>query len=123
VNQQPPIPQPSNQQPSNPQAPNQQPMYPPAAYSPAAAGPPQGLAITSMVLGIVGLFLGVLLSIAAVITGHMAQKQQPHARAFWLTGLITGYIGILLGLILVVLFVVWFAFIFSIAAATGTSSF
>jgi len=117
VNQQPPIPQPPNQQP-----PNQQPLSSPAAYSPGAAGPPQGLAITSMVLGIVGLFLGALLSIAAVITGHMAQKQQPHARPFWLTGLVTGYIGILLGLIAVVLFVVLFTFIFSLVAATGTSS-
>ena len=112
MNQQPPIPQPSNQQP----------IYPAAAYSPAPVGPPQGLAITSMVLGIVGLFLGILLSIAAVITGHMAQKQQPHARPFWLTGLITGYIGILLGLIAVVLVVVWFTFIFAVFAATGTSS-
>ena len=118
MNQQPPIPQPSNQQP-----PNQQPTYPPAAYSPAPAGAPQGLAITSMVLGIVGLFLGALLSIAAVITGHMAQKQQPNARAFWLTGLITGYTGILLGLIAVVLFVLWLTFIFSFVAATGTSTF
>jgi uncharacterized membrane protein len=118
VNQQPPIPQPAI-----PQPPNQQPLYPPAAYSPAPAGPPQGLAITSMVLGIVGLFLGILLSIAAVITGHMAQKQQPHARAFWATGLITGYIGILLGLIAVVLVVVAFAFFFSFVAATDASNF
>jgi len=113
-----------NQQPQAQPIVNQQPPYPQAAYSPAAAGPPQGLAISSMVLGIVGLvFLGILASIPAVITGHMAQKRQPYAKAFWLTGLITGYIGILIGVVLVVLAVVWFVVIFSIAAASGTSSF
>ncbi|MCY7413594.1 MAG: DUF4190 domain-containing protein [Salinibacterium sp.] len=81
------------------------------------------MAVTSMVLGIVGLFFGILVSIAAVVIGHMAQKRQPDARAFWLTGLIAGYVGILIGLVVGILIVVWFVFIFSIAAATGTSSF
>ena len=55
------------------------------AYTPPPAGPPQGLSITSMILGIAGLFFGFLVSIAAVITAHMAQKSQPYAKPFWLT--------------------------------------
>lgn len=69
------------------------------AYAPAPAGPAQGLSITSMVLGIVGLLFslfgwGFLIALGAVITGHIAQKRQPYAKPFWLTGIITGYIGI-----------------------------
>jgi hypothetical protein len=53
-----------------------------------------------MILGIAGVFfsffygIGLFPSIAAVITGHMARKRQPHARGLSLAGLITGYIGI-----------------------------
>jgi hypothetical protein len=72
-----------------------------------------------MVLGIAGLFLGFLVSIAAVITGHMAQKRQPYAKPFWLTGIITGYIGIALGLIVTIAFIAWIAFIASVAGAGG----
>lgn len=77
---------------------------PAGAYAPVPAGPPQGLAITSLACGIGGLLLvwfglGFLASIAAVVTGHLAQKRQPYARGFWITGLITGYLGILIGLI------------------------
>jgi hypothetical protein len=57
-----------------------------------------------MILGIAGVVLGFfgfgfLPALAAVITGHMAQKRQPYARPFWLTGIITGYVGIGLGII------------------------
>jgi hypothetical protein len=68
-----------------------------------------------MVLGIAGIFFGLLLSIAAVITGHMAQKSQPHARPFWLTGIITGYIGIGLGIITTIAIILWFVFVISFA--------
>jgi hypothetical protein len=51
-----------------------------------------------MVLGIVGILFfavfGFLVSVAAVITGHIAQRSQPYAKGFWITGLITGYVGI-----------------------------
>jgi len=66
-------------------------------YATQPAGPAQGLAITSMVLGIVGVLFfgwGFPISLAAVITGHMAQKRQPWAKPFWITGLITGYVGL-----------------------------
>jgi hypothetical protein len=80
------------------------PAYGSPGYAPAPAGPPQGLAIASLACGIGGLLLmlvgfGFLASLAAVITGHMAQKRQPYARGFWITGLITGYIGLALGLL------------------------
>lgn len=78
--------------------------YAAQGYAAAPAGPPQGLAIASLACGIGGLLLvffgfGFLASVAAVITGHLAQKRQPYARGFWITGLITGYVGILIGLI------------------------
>lgn len=74
----------------------------PNGYAPGGVAPSRGLSIASMILGIVGILgsgFGLLVSIAAVITGHMAQRRQPYARGFWLTGLITGYVGILFGLI------------------------
>ena len=89
------------------------------AYTPAPAGPPQGLAITSMITGIAGILLsiagfGFLPAVAAVITGHMAQKRQPYAKPFWVTGLITGYVGVGIHLI-------WAVFlIFVIIASVGT---
>jgi hypothetical protein len=77
-----------------------------AGYTPR---PSSGLSITSMVLGIVGIVLccfgGVFFSIAAIITGHIAQKSQHWARGFWLTGLITGYSGIALGVLAIIYYV------------------
>ena len=82
-------------------------MYAQAPYGYPPVGP-KGVSITSMVLGIVGIvgfgFLA-LASIAAIITGHMAQRSQPHAKGFWITGLITGYIGLAIGLIWLVFIV------------------
>lgn len=74
------------------------------AYAPVAAGPAQGLSIASMITGIGGLLLsfagfGFLPALAAVILGHLAQKRQPYAKPFWLTGIITGYVGIGISLI------------------------
>lgn len=92
------------------------PPVPPAAApqqqanSPYATGPslPKGLSITSMVAGIGGLLLsfvgiGFLAAVAAVICGHLAQKREPYARPFWLTGLITGYVGIGLAVLFLLL--------------------
>jgi len=99
----------------------------PPAYGAAPAygtpGPPQGLSLASMITGIGGLVLsffgvGLLASIAAVITGHMATKRQPYAKGLWLTGIITGYVGILFALIAIG-FIIFF---FVIAVAAGVSS-
>ncbi|MGX5682017.1 DUF4190 domain-containing protein [Schumannella luteola] len=85
------------------------------AYAPAPAGPSQGLSVTSMVLGIVGVvfsffYFGFLPAVAAVITGHMAQRRQPYARGFWITGLITGYIGIAISVITFLALIAIFVF-------------
>jgi hypothetical protein len=97
------------------------PAYGAPAYAPAyqagyygAPQPPKGLAIASMVTGIVSIVFsvygfGILPAIAAIITGNLARKSQPHARGFWLAGLICGYIGLgfaVLWIIGIIIFVV-----------------
>jgi hypothetical protein len=67
----------------------------PAVPAPAG-GKTSGLAIASMVCGIVGLFCG-LLSIAAIVLGHLSRaeiKKNPSLQGsgFALTGLILGYV-------------------------------
>jgi Domain of unknown function (DUF4190) len=77
----------------------------PYGYAYATPIPPRGLSIASMVTGIVGVVfgvsygLGLFPAIAAIITGHLAQKRQPSAKGFWLTGLICGYVGLALSLL------------------------
>jgi hypothetical protein len=112
-------------------------VYQPAAYPPTyAAGysgyygapqPPKGLAIASMILGIVGVFfslgygLGLFPSIAGIITGHLAQKRQPTARGFWIAGLVTGYVGLFLSLIGVALLVI--VIVIAVNAANDPAAF
>jgi hypothetical protein len=70
-----------------------------------------------MVIGIFSIVLvgwGLLPAIAAIIIGHIAQKKQPYARPFWLTGLITGYIGAAIGLIVTI--IVIFGFVLTAVA-------
>ena len=84
------------------------------AGQPYVAGepvPPRGLALASMITGIAGLVLafagvGFLPAVAAVVLGHIAQRKQPYARPFWLTGLITGYVGVAIGLITVAFWII-----------------
>lgn len=75
-----------------------------------AAAPPRGLSITSMVLGIVGLvgfFLGGgLLSVGAVIFGHIGLKREPAGRGMAIAGIVTGYVGIGIGILLFLLILV-----------------
>lgn len=98
------------------------PVYPapvysaPPAYAAPPAGPAQGLSIASMVCGIAGIVLsffwiGFLPALAAVITGHLAQKRQPLAKPFWLTGIITGYVGMAIGIVATILVFAWFVLI------------
>ena len=77
----------------------------PAPGASALAG--KGLSVTSLILGCIGVvltivWLGFFPALAAVITGHMAQRRQPAAKGFWLTGLVTGYLGLVFSTILVV---------------------
>jgi hypothetical protein len=86
----------------------------PGGYAALPPVQPKGLAIASLILGIGAIaFFFLLLSlpvgIAAIITGHLAQRRQPYARGLWITGLITGYAGIALGVLAVIGFIVFFA--------------
>jgi hypothetical protein len=80
----------------------QQPQPQPQPYAQQPYGQPvapQGLSVTSMILGILGAFgslfsLGFLPAVAAIVLGFVARKSQPQAKAFWLTGIITGFVGI-----------------------------
>jgi hypothetical protein len=89
---------------------------------------PAGLAIASMILGIVGVLFsffygfGLFPAIAAIITGHIARKKQPHARGFWLAGLITGYVGLGLCVLVIIGIVVLFAAIGGTSFTGSTSS-
>lgn len=95
--------------------------YPKPTHQPMNGTPPpvanvqpktSGLAVTSLVLGILGLVLllgciGVLIAIPAVICGHIAQSRIKRSAGLLsgsgmaLAGLITGYISIALGIFLV----------------------
>jgi hypothetical protein len=111
--------------PTNYSAPGYAPGYQGGYYG--APQPPKGLAITSMVTGIVGVFfslfygLGLFPSIAAIITGHLAQKRQPYAKGFWIAGLVTGYVGLFLSLIGVALLVV--VIVIAVNAGNDPSTF
>ncbi|WP_198147869.1 DUF4190 domain-containing protein [Microbacterium sp. XT11] len=93
--------------------------YPAAAYAPVR--PNSGLAIASLICGIGGivlfwLWVPVIASIVAVVTGHMAMKQTKNnpaigGRGMAIAGLITGYFGIGLLLALILIVVVTFLFI------------
>lgn len=79
----------------------------PISAATAAAMPQSGLAITSMILGILSLLLcGPFLGIPAVICGHIALSRSQKNPAqfggggFAITGLVTGYIGIAMIVIL-----------------------
>ena len=77
-----------------------------------AAPQSSGLAIASMVLGIVGILaVPIVCSIAAVICGHMARSQirkgegRVGGDGMAMTGLITGYLGLVIYLALVAFFI------------------
>ena len=120
----PPLPPPAADARPNPYA--QPHATPPAqgapAYAPVPAGPPQGLALASLITGIGSVLLafvgiGFLPAVAAVVLGHLAQRRQPYARALWITGLVTGYVG--LGISLISGLVLLIAIIAGIASSTG----
>ena len=85
--------------------------------SAVAAPPSNGMAITSMVLGIVSLVAGTLIltGLPAVICGHIARRQireSPAAQSgdgMAIAGLITGYISIFFTIGFVILIVALFA--------------
>ena len=102
------VPVPNPYAPQNPYA--AQNPYAPQGGVVYTVAPPRGLSITSMVLGIVGLvglFLGGgLLSIGAVIFGHIGLKKEPAGRGMAIAGVVTGYVGIGVGILLFLLILV-----------------
>lgn len=84
-----------------------------------AAGRQQGLALASMICGIVALlgvcvYLGVPVGLAAVVLGHLAKskiRKQPQVysgKGMAIAGLITGYLAVVLGAAILA-FVLWIA--------------
>ncbi|XVQ10965.1 DUF4190 domain-containing protein [Spirillospora sp. CA-255316] len=96
-------------------------------------GPPvaprnNGMAITSMVLGIIGVVTcgGVLFSVGAIIFGHVAQSQirrtGEQGNGMAVAGLVLGYIFALLGLIYWIVIVgIYGAAIWSLNESGGTT--
>ena len=91
-------------------------------YAPAypADVPNNGLAITSMILGIVGLVLiPILASILALVFGYMARGQikssggRQGGSGFALAGIIMGWIGVGLGVLGIIFFVAVFSVVTS----------
>ena len=85
----------------------------PGAYVPPVVMPTNAMAITSMVLGLLGIFLlGPFGSIPAIICGHMARRQirdsngQQQGDGMALAGLITGYIITALYAAVVLLYII-----------------
>jgi hypothetical protein len=120
---------PAPSQPSYPAAPAAGSGSPYAApYQPGQGGAPKkGLAITSMVLGIVSVvlflplwFLTFFTGLAALITGVLARKRNPEAKGFALAGIITGVVGLLLSLIFGIIFIAAIATAINTGEINGT---
>ncbi len=102
---------------SGPYAPPQAyPGYPPGYYPPVA--PTNGLAIASMVCGILGIiscYFGGFMGLPAVICGHLAISSIRKApfemggRGMAIAGLVMGYLAILFSLCALVFFLFFFS--------------
>jgi hypothetical protein len=100
--------------------------YTPTPDQPAPAGPKTStMAIISLIVGILGLVtswtgLAAILSLAAVITGHISKKEIKNGagtvkgNGLATGGLITGYIGLAFGLCICLLFALSFFGLFTI---------
>ena len=60
-------------------------------------------------LPIAGGIIALILPSAGVVLGFIARTREPHARGFWLTGIITGFVGIALALLSILLWSLFFA--------------
>lgn len=97
-----------------------------APYMQVQSQPTNSMALTSMILGLLGLFVALIFTaIPAVICGHIARKEIRTSGGLQtgdgmaLTGLITGYLVIVLTILMVIGFVV---FLFVVMDATSSSS-
>jgi hypothetical protein len=106
-------------------------QQPPPGYGyPGAYGPPRrtnGMAITSLVLGIVGLLFCGLTSIPGAIVGHIAmsriKRTGEEGQGMAIGGLITSYITIVLWVILWILFGGLWLTAAGLATATTSGSY
>jgi hypothetical protein len=101
----------------------------PSLYAPrpTAPGPaaPQGMSITALVLGILGIVVGWSMlgapSIAAIVLGHLALRREPAGRTLARTGLVLGYVGVAVGLIVAMVLLAAVVLPFLWLAASGPS--
>jgi len=91
---------------------------PPAYTAPpsAPAGKAPVLSIIGMssgILGILGSWSGwtLLFSIGGVVLGHIGQRKEPAAKAFWITALITGYLGVVVNIISLIIQILAFVLV------------
>lgn len=93
---------------------DQIPTPPPASpYVAPAAGPKQGLSLTSFILGLAGLvfswvpILGFLSSVAAIVLGFIGKSKEPAApKWMWLVGIIAGFVAVALSILFIVLIII-----------------
>ena len=113
---------------TDPNVPSETPQTPaaPVPPAPAAAGPKQGLSLTSFILGLAGVvfswifILGLLVSAAAIVLGFIAKGKEPGApKWMWLVGLIAGAVGALIGLLVLIFTIMAFATLASIGYSIG----
>lgn len=102
---------------SQPVAP--EPQYGAPQYATTTA-PTKTLSLISLIAGIVGLFFGTIFAIAAIVLGFMGRSREPHAKGFWLTGIILGFVGLVLGFVWIGLAV---AYMGAVGAAAGGVSY
>ncbi|WP_053175718.1 DUF4190 domain-containing protein [Nonomuraea sp. SBT364] len=100
--------------------------YPPQYGGPVPPRPTSGMAVASLVLGIVGLLFCGLTSIPGAIVGHIAmariKRTGEEGQSMAMGGLVTSYITIVLWLILWIFFGgLWLA-VFGFASSTAYSS-
>ena len=88
-------------------------MYPPEYQSqyasPAKQDEAKGLAITSMVLGIVSLvipFVGLLTAILAIIFGAVSRSHNEGGRGMAIAGIVCGIIALVGGIVIIILIAV-----------------
>jgi hypothetical protein len=85
-----------------------EPPVPPPPYSPAPVRGTNTLAIASLISGIVGVFITILVpSVVAVVLGHVSLRQMRQTgekgNGFAMAGLILGYVIIVLSFVVVFL--------------------
>ena len=113
---------PNSNQPSVPPVPPASQPAAPAYSAPAAPAPAYGAPASSKtnVLAIVSLVSAFLISLVAIITGHIAlsqiKKTGEQGRGLAIAGLIIGYVGLVAQIIFAI---VWFAII-GTAVSTGS---